>query len=335
MAYKNLVSVECVSRTELFKRFRDFVCKRNGSYDYSAAGIGWTLHDAVYAVDEDTISTNDYFVIYSPGENGNEDLYFKCSFLASSIQLIGYLYWNASTHAGVQAYNGNFNWPIDDAMVPVLWAYGDLNAIFAIARASTVASEFYGMPIGKGAHPVLGEDIVSSAGALTSGADKVIDVGTVPASWQVGQKIFIRDNANVDRITISAMTGSTITATLARAYDAGAKLSAYVGYYCTGGDQLTSQFYWLIDGDGNKNTNSGGWKSDATLVTYGNPDPLTGKYLMTPLYTGGTSMGLMGFMRDVYRRPDGVTALDVHVVAGVSYRAFLLYSNMAIMVKEV
>jgi len=104
----NLIGLACADKAEAFKRIRDWICKRNGTYDYSVDGLGgWVLHDAVYATDEDTIANNDYFVIRSPGESGDEDLYFQFTYLANYIKIVGYLSWNNSAHTGEIAYNSN------------------------------------------------------------------------------------------------------------------------------------------------------------------------------------------------------------------------------------
>ena len=106
MAYANLVNQSCIGFTEeAFQRIRDFICKRNGTYDYSATGIGWTLHDSYYATDEDNCAIGDWFVVKSVGESGDEDLYFKIKWHeADHMSLQGMLYWNAITDTGVVNY---------------------------------------------------------------------------------------------------------------------------------------------------------------------------------------------------------------------------------------
>lgn len=336
MAYRNLIAVSTANRAEVFKRFRDFVCRRNGSYDYSTTGIGWTLHDAVYAVDQNTISTNDYFVIYSPGESGNEDLYFKVSYIANTILIVGFLYWNNSTHVGVQQYNVTNNWNIADAAVPILWIYGDLDSIVGIARESSASANFYSGTFGK-AITVYNSETATCSGALSSGTDIVIDVGTVPSHWFVGQRLFIRDTVNIARITISAKTSSTITATLATSYLAGSKLSADLGYYVTGGSQLSSANYVLIAHDGTKSIGCGAWTHQGEAHSSLNPDAMNQEHMVQPYMSAAATYGILGTLRNVYKRAfTGLTALSVYADAdGVSYRAFSLYGSAPIIVKEV
>ena len=137
MAYANLVSQFCINNSEVFKRVRDFLCKRNGSYDYSSTGIGWTLHDAVYAKDEDAVVFGDYFVAYSPGESGDEDLYVKITYASGFINCHVYLYWNASTHTGVTAAGTANNWTNTNSANAVLWVYGDLDSVILIGKYSS------------------------------------------------------------------------------------------------------------------------------------------------------------------------------------------------------
>jgi len=338
VAYKNLVGLQTANRAEVFKRFRDFVCKRNGSYDYSVDGIGWTLHDAVYAVDQDTINTNDYFVIYSPGESGDEDLYFKCTYVANYIQIIGFLYWNNTTHAGVQQYNSSpNNFSIADTDVPVLWIYGDLDAIFAISRKTATDDIFNPVVFGMTTNTLYSQEVFTCAGALSSGADRVIDIGTVPADWQVGHNVFIRDTANIARITITARTASTITATLATNYLAGAKLSADLGYFCISGNSFNYQNKFLIDHYGNKNSSGDRWNYNSTVLGYGYPDKMRSEAIVTPLYTGIINNGYLGELKNTYAR--GSTAMvDLNVYqfpSGLTVRAFTTPGSFYLCVKEV
>ena len=67
MAYANLIKQPCNNVAEIFKHCRDFVCRRNGSYDYSTSGIGWSLVDSSYATDEHNPASGDWFVVYSAG----------------------------------------------------------------------------------------------------------------------------------------------------------------------------------------------------------------------------------------------------------------------------
>ena len=112
MAYANLLEQACTDKEEVFQRLRDFICKRNGTYDYSSTGIGWTLHDAVYATDEDNCASGDYFVIYSAGEGTKEDMYFLVTWATNYINFVAYQSWDNSAHSGsTNKCTGN-KWPV-------------------------------------------------------------------------------------------------------------------------------------------------------------------------------------------------------------------------------
>lgn len=336
MAYCNLISQACANRAEVFKRFRDFLCRRNGSYDYSATGIGWTLHDSNYAVDEDTISTNDWFVVYSPGESGNDDLYFRCTYLANYIKVEGFLYWNAGTHAGVQQYNTANNWSIADADVPILWIYGDLDSVLGISRQNSSSANYYPVTFGKATNTKYSQDTVTCAGSLSAGSGVSINVGTVPASWQAGDRVFIRDQARIDRITIISKTSSAIVADLAYSYAAGAKLCADLGYHCAMGTYLSYGCMVLIDHAGNKSQNMNGWSNAGTIHSTNYPDPLNSEHFVVPIYLSSATNGYIGELKHVWlRNASGLTALNAYADRdGNQYRAFSVTGGSYV-VKEV
>lgn len=340
MSYKNLVGIACANKAEVFKRFRDFICKRNGSYDYSVDGVGWTLVDSSYAVDQHTPSTNDWFVIYSAGESGDDDLYFKCTYVSDYIKIDGYLYWNSTTHAGVTVYGNVNNWNIPNAAVPILWIYADLDSVFAISRTTDVSADYMCVMFGKTTNTLYSQDVVVSANPLTSGADRVIDVGTVPADWWVGQRVYIRDTVNIALITITAKTATTITATLATNYLAGAKLSADLGYFCSKSNAPfgSNVIAMLANHSGTLNDNISA--VIPTIVTVlGNPDPLNSEHIVVPYILGAASPdGYLGEIRNIYSRNSaGMTAGNVYTYRtdGSTYRAFSIYSGVTLVVREV
>lgn len=336
MAYRNLISQACANRAEVFKRFRDFVCRRNGSYDYSTTGIGWTLHDSNYAVDQNNIRTNDWFVIYSPGESGGDDLYFRCTYLTNYIKIEGFLNWNASTNAGVQQYNTASNWSIADADVPILWIYGDLDSIFGISRQKSGSSNYYPVAFGKATNTKYSQATVTCSGALSAGSGVTINVGTVPASWQAGDKVFIRDQDRIDLITISSKTASAIVADLANSYAAGAKLCADLGYHCALGTYLAYGCIVLIDHAGNKSQNMNGWSNDGTIHSTNYPDPLNSEHFVVPIYLSSATNGYIGELKNVWQRhTSGLTAGNAYADRdGNQYRAFALVGGNYV-VKEV
>jgi len=339
MAYANLLGVETANRAEVFKRFRDFVCRRNGSYDYSTTGIGWTLHDAVYAVDQDQISINDYFVIKSIGESGNEDLYFKVINIANYISIIGYLYWNNTTHTGVQAYGSGSNWNVGDTAVPVIWVYGDLDAVFLLSRPSNVSVNFVPSSFGILSNPLYDKTVAVSSGALTAGTDVVIDVGTVPSTWRIGDKLFLRDNVRVDRTDagITAKTSSTVTITLSYSYNAGVKISQELAYFCNGGAQLNATYNVLCSHAGTKGVSYSGITWNSGILGYGYPEVLNAEHLLVPFMLVNLAIGYAGELPHIYaRHTSGLTPLDLHqLVDGTNVRVFNIYNGNYAVIKEV
>jgi len=338
VAYKNLLNQSCASRAEVFKRFRDFVCARNGSYDYSTTGIGWTYFDSSYATDENTVATNDWFVIYSPGEGGADDLFYKVTLNADGLSVAGYLSWNAAANTGITGYGVWTNFAIADTDVPYLWIYGDLDQIIGISRKTDVSADYMPCIFGKMAEMIYPSDIFSCSVALTAGTDVVIPIAAgVPASILVGQKIFIRDSVNVARITITAKTADTVTASLATNFLAGAKLSADIGYFTASGTHMGVVVYSLITNAGTKAASIGIWGTTSQLPGL-SPEIRNGDSLVVPIYSYDYTIGYTGQLRHIFKRhttglTDGLLYGDV--ADNTAYRAFTLYSAFNVVVREV
>lgn len=200
MAYKNLVNVASLSESTVWRHIKDWLTSRNGIADYSTAGLGWTLHDSSFAVNADTPTAGDWVVLYSPGENGKQDLYIRLlySSLANSIVRINAgLYWNASTNAWVSSFPGS-----DQTGGPTsgssfnLYIYGDLDSFSIIIGNGTY---LYGRYFGVCDNPMHDPTIAITSGAISSGSNVVASVDAVPSSWRVGVAIFIRDNASIKK----------------------------------------------------------------------------------------------------------------------------------------
>lgn len=227
MAKKNLVNVSCASITEVFRHLVDYLVSRNGIADYTAIGMGWTLHDYSFASgDLNNPAANDWVVLYSPGENGRQDLYYKMVFTSlagSIITTTSGLYWDASTNAWVSAYPGT-----EQAAGPTsgtifnLYVYGSLDYIIPIIGNG---SGLFGRYFGLLADTMYDSTIAITSGAVTAGAGKIVTVDAVPTSWAVGKRVFIRDNAKMERTTIDAISGNNVTMTLANGYNSGAKIA--------------------------------------------------------------------------------------------------------------
>ena len=346
MSYANLTDITCTDKIEFFTRMRDFICKRNGTYDYFATGIGWTLHDFSYAVDEDNPAINDWFVIYSAGEGTKDDLYFKCTWISGYLKFEGYQSWDSTTHAGsTNKYNIANNFTISETGTYILWLYGDLDGIYVINNL--LVANCYGVNFGKlapGWDDLTGE-IAFCSSALTAGSDVSITVDSAPAEWAVGREIFIRTTHNdamttvkIEKITIKTITGNVITADLSNSYTAGAALSDFVGYYCQGNNQFTSTTYGLISEQCTINTPIG-TPIYLSLAT-GSFDPGQYEdrfYLLDYFYQ--VASGLAGKNKLIKRVPSFVAGFAIGDVLeecdGTQWRCFQIHSNVHIGIKEV
>lgn len=262
MAYKSMTVAYCATKAEFFCRLRDFLCARNGTYDYSSDGISWTLFDSSYAVDEDNPASGDWFVVYSAGESGDEDLYYKFEWTTNYIKVTGYLAWNPSTHAGTTSYTYGVsnNFQVYDAATSFpFWIDGDLDFVVAQYKYSTntytFAALFGTLDVANGL-PVT-RTVATCSSALSAGSGVNITVDAVPAEWEVGMPVIIRtthtDNistAKIEVTTITAISGNVVTCTLVNNYTANSKLSGALCYCCSYSTQGLSPITLLIDGAG-------------------------------------------------------------------------------------
>ena len=335
MSYKNLVNQACANKIEYFCRMRDFICKRNGTYDYSTAGIGWTLHDSSYAVDEDNPAIGDWYVIKSVGENGNEDLYFKIEWVSTYVTMKGYLYWNNSTHAGVYNYNSTGNMYLVESGASTLYVYGDLD--FINYWETTNLGGGYPMVAfgGKLANTPYDTTVATSSSSASAGSDVSITVDAVPSSWAVGKKIYLRDNADVEQVTIKTLASLTITADLTDSYAAGFKLQEEIGYTCN--SSYSSMGNTVIV---NRTTGAAPVGATAQLLnsysSYANPDDKYSERPLWPYHSLGAD-GYYGTLPNIYGIAlTGLTAGDVLTDSdGNTYRYFKYYSSLHLAMLEV
>lgn len=331
MAYANLVSQFCTDNSEVFKRVRDFLCKRNGSYDYSSTGIGWTLHDAVYATDEDAVAFGDYFVAYSPGESGDEDLYVKITYASGFINCHVYLYWNASTHTGVTAAGTVNNWTNTNSTSTVLWMYGDLDSVILIGKYAS----YYGVVFGHCPGSQFATKIATSSSAISSGSNVVVSVDAVPDGFVEGRKIIIRDTANIEIVTIANVDGLDITlSSVAANYLAGCKLQGDVTYFCSALNGLIASVNVILSHSGEKSIQH--TLDNSSAVSDVVDDGLFGGTPLVPVYFSIPG-SLIGPLKNIFLcNKTGRTQEQIDTDAsGNTYRWFHCYSNKFISVVEV
>ena len=347
MAYVNLVSQSAADKAEAFCRIRDFICKRNGTYDYSTTGIDWTLWDAVYAVDEDNPQLGDYFVIFSAGESGDEDLYFKFEWVSGYFKIRGYQSWDPSTHAGANVYNTSNNMTFAETLTSsYISIYGNLDFVVSIQDDS--GTYWHGVCFGKIEKPSedFDETVATCSSTLTAGSDVSIALDSVPSSWKVGSEVIIRtihtDNmatVEVEYITIKTIVGNTITADLTNNYTANSKLTDFLCYVCSGSTQTIVSLYSFIDalsfvGRG------GGYAIPAFSSSYYDPCPYEDSYLMNKgLLKLNTSGWPIGTFPNLYILPGWPVSLsngDIFVdKVGNNWRIAYFEGNISIALKEV
>jgi len=334
MARKNLVAEAVASRAEVFKRFRDWICKRNGSYDYSVTGLGWTLHDSSYATDENTIASNDYFVIYSAGESTKEDLYYKVTYSATSgaIQVQQFQYWNNTTHVGVNGMTAVDNWQVSESSSGTFYIYANMDSIFVYTIFST---NKYGLLFGELDVPLYDRTVAISASAVSAGSNVVVTLDTVPTSWVVGGKVVIRDNANIERIIISNITGLNVTFTsIANSYAANCKFAKDFPVMCQDSNNFYSSNKMLFGHDNTKQSSSS--LSPQGMLISGDPDPAETEYLAFPLEISSATAYCGSFSWIFACSLTGFSELEVYTTVDSSnYRVFAVYSSLWVLVHEV
>lgn len=337
MAYQNLVAESISSRAEAFKRFRDWMCKRSGSYDYSTTGLGWTLHDSSYATDESNITAGDYYVLYSAGESGKEDLYMKVTYSATANinQITMHLYWNASTHAGVTSMTAVSNWQVADVTAGTMYIYADMDSVVV---GTYIGTGKYACAFGI-LDALYDRTIATSAGSVTAGSSVVITVDAVPASWVVGKHVVIRDNANIERIAISNISGTDVTfTTVVASYSAGCKLAQDYPVACSNSNSLLGAYIVLFSHDGSKLDNFAAQTAPISPGTSGDPDPLDSDYLAISYSIRDITGGYMGTIRNtLVAVATGYTDLNNYILAdSTQYKAFVSwYSSATFLLKEV
>jgi len=322
----------------MFQRFRDFLCKRAGTYDYSTTGIGWTLHDAVYAIDENTLSSGDYFVVYSPGESGDDDMYIKFTYGTAGTWLYsrGFLYWDNATHAGVLSFPST-----DYDVMPAgsgykLWVYGDLSTFAAVQYNGA----YYGGWWGKSENLLYSDTVATSSAAVGTGTDVVITLDAVPATWQVGQALFIRDTVTAKKIVIKAIAGLDITADITTAMAAGCKLQADWSFFVSGQNNFYAYQYGIAAHDGTFGGSSAYATGSAPTLITGSaaPDTMNGDIPAARIDLYDTTPdAYYGTLRNIFSvKNTGRVDEEVLVTKeGGQYRYFYLYSLKPVVFMEV
>lgn len=346
MSYKNLVNYPAVDKKEYFCRIRDFICARNGTYDYSTSGIGWTLLDSSYAVDEDNPQINDWFVIYSQGEDGKQDLYFKLTWVNEYFSFHGYLAWDEVAHVGSTIRYGTITNVVtaSESDDYPMWVYGDLNSVQFFM--TTGVGLYYGCHFGRFLpmyEHMNGETAICSS-ALTAGSDVSITLDTIPSSWKVGREIFMRtthktpqNTQHVEKATIKTLVGNTITVDLTYDYTANSKLTDHLGYFCPSSNQFFSNRAQLLDYSGATNMSSTGALVAGSSSSARDPDVYEDSWVAGSIHYSSTTYGMAGIAENIVTIAQGTLSYEdvLEDNEGVNWRFFKMYSNALICIKEV
>jgi hypothetical protein len=321
MAYKNLLNLTQSNPKDSFQRIRDFMCSRGV---YASTGAGWTYHDSYYLISETSISNNDYFVMYSAGEDGQRDLYFKVLVKSGYIDIIGYLYWNNGTHAGVHAYGVASSWTNTDNTNNILWVFADLDKFFFITKYTP----YYGATGGWMPDSSYSQTISVATGYT---APRTFTFASVPESWAIDTELFIRDTANIEKVTISNISGNDVTlASLVASYTTGAKFCLENTNYVQSQNNSLGNYNLQIDHNGTKNVSV---VPDNPQVQTSGVDGLTKKYVAKMIYLA-SSTNLIGPIKDVLFTTS-LASGSTHTIGSVNYTYFGLYNGAYFMIKTV
>jgi hypothetical protein len=324
------------STSGLANNSADFLVKLK---DYLVGTVGWTLRD------DRSADTEPSYVLYSNGESGSEDIYlrFQNDSTADRIAVKAYLYWNDTTHVGVkEAFNtSNTYIKTTDAASFLYWIYADRDHAFIVTKlVATYYAHYCGLPkrFWSGA-------VAISQTAVAAGSVVTIQVNDA-SIFKLGGYYVIKDNANIERVQITAIdivsTPNTITVVnLVNAYASGAKIGedpqpVIIGHY-----QSPGTFYSTNKFDGWASATGQTGSCAAAMAgfqTATNPDVRMGLITIFPWLVAHTTAAykeLRGELIEVYAHGGAVMdSEDVLELGGATYKLFNLSGSGWIAVKE-
>lgn len=324
MAYKSLTSLALSNSMDAFQRMRDFMCSRG---TYASTGAGWTYHDSHYDISETSISVDDYFVMYSTGEDGLRSIYVKVLYKASYIDVTGYLYWNNSTHAGVLMYGAINSYNNPSATNLILWIYADLDEFIFITRYPSLGVTYntYGgwMP-----DSAIDQTVTTHASSIASGGPRTVTFTSVPGTWATNTELFVWDNSAIEKVIITGIAGNDVTfSNFVATYSSGASFCLEKTNYIAAPSLATT--YMQIDHNGIKNVSC---NTDYPTTRVTGVDGLSKKYVSKKIYLA-TTTNLIGPMKNIYYGPTGVGDLTSHTIGSDSYIYFLMNTD-TLLIKE-
>ena len=307
----------------------DFLIKLK---DFLVTTCGWTLHD------DQMGQAQPYFVTKSSGESGNEDIYMQfCNDTNVDIIAVkGCLYWNATTHAAVKDafYPAGTCITTKDSGAFLYWFYGDMDHVFVVTK---IVATYYGHYSGI-IKRFWSDKIAITQGGANAGSNVVVQVDD--ASFvTVNKRYIIKDNANIERVLVTAKdtsaTPNTVTiAVLANPYTVGAKMGEDPQPVIVSKNNMPSAFYAVNRWDGWASTTGQSGTcgaANASFSGYCDPDLRYGVVVMFPwlvAMTAGNNDELRGELIEIYSvGPGAGDSEDVIDLGTSTYRMFNMSSS--------
>ena len=338
MAYKNLVAQACTGKADWFIRFRDFLCARNVVYDYSTSGIGWTLHDSSYAVDESNPQLGDWIVVFSAGESGKETLYYKFEWGTNDIIVLGYSYWDNSAHTGTNWYGlTTGSLAIDETGASYdIYVSGDLD--FAHVWETLEDTNDSAAMFGKLEDDVYDTTPAICSSPLTAGSDVSVLLDSVPVSWIAGTtSVMVRFQDTVERAIVKTIISNTITIDLVNSYSANAVFAESVPYILTNSNTIMLIAKCLYNHTGG----DAGYALSAPVLPVSNasldPDLMYSDYILFSIYMSSVDneVGWCGRVPNMFTRPVALSEKTSHSDGTDTYRILKDYTSQYLAVREV
>ena len=183
---------------------------------------GWTLWDDGMA------QAQPYFVVFSAGESGKEDIYLQFINEASTnvICVRGALYWDPVSHTAIKPV---YTWPntafvTSDTSPFNYWMFASLDRVLIVTR---IGANYFGHYSGL-IKRFWSDEVAITQSGINSGDNVTIPVNDA-SFLSPGKNYIIKDNANIACVQVIATdissTPSTVTvASLTTGYSAGAKI---------------------------------------------------------------------------------------------------------------
>ena len=180
MAFRKSVALEVTNTADLISVLKT-----------QMVNMGWVDHD-------DQISGSDYFVVYSDGEGDGCPYRVYLQIIKSTANILEFrrwYYWNNSTQTGIMGqYATSYSRVnVDDDASFYVWIYGNLDSIVLL---TLISGTYDGVAVHR-FHPVGNSAIGRVQGAVTTGTDKVIQLGTgQAANFSIGAGVSFLDAQN-------------------------------------------------------------------------------------------------------------------------------------------